>query len=109
MKIAVILPEAFVTKLARQGLGLLLLSLDILVSSTGDNRALYRRPGLHWGREYGGVKIGSRVKDPVYNYGCNAEGSHAAPESGARRVGLMSEGREVMPERETPCGGELRY
>lgn len=59
MKIALILPEAFVAKLAWEGLGFLLLPLDILVGSAGDNRALYGRPGLHW-RSDRAVKIGSR-------------------------------------------------
>ncbi len=47
MNFAIILPEAFVAELAWQGLGFLLLPLDI-VGSAGDNRALYRRSGLHW-------------------------------------------------------------
>lgn len=52
------------------------------------------------------VKIGSRVEGPVHNYGCNAESSHVAPRSGARRVGSTTKSQEVMPEREMPCGGE---
>ncbi|KAK5626372.1 hypothetical protein RRF57_002087 [Xylaria bambusicola] len=57
------------------------------------------------GEETQVVKIGSRVEDPVYGYGCNAERSHAAPGSGARRAGSTTEGPEVMPERGMPCGG----
>lgn len=52
MNLAAILPEAFIAKLAWQVLGLLLLPLDILISSAGDNRALYGRPGLHWRRDF---------------------------------------------------------
>jgi hypothetical protein len=48
MKVAVILPEAFVAKLAWQGFGFLLFPLDALISSAGDNRTFYGRPGLHW-------------------------------------------------------------
>lgn len=51
MKMAAVLPEAFVAKLAWQGLGFLLLPLDAFIDSAGDDRALYGWPGLHWRRD----------------------------------------------------------